>query len=321
MTQVAGRPAFSPIKQPYYAYQNGKWQEASFCPQIPAPPSPIKILTWNIDFQKPNGNQRMTGALQHLQTQLATLPKYTAFAKGQPSVIFLQEMVPEDLAIIQSTPWVQSSFFITDVDSSNWLSFYGTTTLISRNLPIVQVFRTRYTSDMGRDGLYVDIRDKSTVVRLCNTHLESLVAHPRLRPGQVEVASQYLRAQHMDAGVMAGDFNAIEGFDRTLHTEYGLKDAYLENGGVEGQEEGFTWGMQSGESGRRYGFSRLDKVLFCGKVQIRNLRRFGAGMRIDIGEEEEVEGLGEGEGSGTGQFITNHLKLMADLYLEKGSQF
>jgi tyrosyl-DNA phosphodiesterase 2 len=173
---------------------------------------------------------------------------------------------------------------------------------------------------MGRDGLHVDIRDKSTVVRLCNTHLESLKAHPRLRPGQVELASQYLHAQFMDAGVIAGDFNAIEEFDRTLHTEYGLKDAYLENGGVEGSEDGYTWGMQSGESGRQYGFSRLDKVLFCGKIQVKNLRRFVAGIKIEVGEDEEVEGLGEGEGSETGQFITDHLGLMTDLYLERGSQ-
>ncbi|KAL2058868.1 hypothetical protein ABVK25_000160 [Lepraria finkii] len=132
-------------------------------------------------------------------------------------------MVHKDLAIIQSTPWIQSHFPITDIDSSNWLSSYGTITLISKGLPIRSVFRTRYWSDMGRDGLYVDIRDKFTVIRLWNTHLESLVAHPRFRPGQVELASQYLHGRFMDAGMIAGDFNAIEEFDRTLYVEHGVE--------------------------------------------------------------------------------------------------
>ena len=166
---------------------------------------------------------------------------------------------------------------------------------------------------MGRDGLYVDIRDKFTVIRLWNTHLESLVAYPRLRPGQVELASQYLHGRFMDAGMIAGDFNAIEEFDRTLYVEHGLKDAYLENGGVEDHEGGYTWGMQSGESGRRYGFSRME-------IQVKSLERFGAGISINIGEEEEAVEIEGGDGDGTIQFVTDHLGLMADMYLEMGRQ-
>ena len=314
MSQEAGRADSSPINQPYYSFRNGKWKETNACVQLAALPSPVKLFTWNIDFQKPNGVQRMKTALQYLYSLIAALPQETAV------VIFFQEMVHEDLATIQSTAWIQSHFHITDIDSSNWLSSYGTITLISKGLPIVSVFRTRYRSDMGRDGLYVDIRDKSTVVRLCNTHLESLVAYPRLRPGQVELASQYLHGQFMDAGAVAGDFNAIEEFDRTLHIEYGLKDAYLGNGGVEDHESGYTWGMQSGESGRRYGFSRMDKMLFCGKIQVKNLERFGAGLKIKIGEGEEAVETEDEDGDGTTQFVTDHLGLMADLYLETGSQ-
>lgn len=173
---------------------------------------------------------------------------------------------------------------------------------------------------MGRDGLYVDIRDKLTVIRLWNTHLESLVAHPRLRPGQVELASQYLHGRFMDAGMIAGDFNAIEEFDRTLHVEHGLKDAYLENGGVDDHEGGYTLGMQCGESGRRYGFSRMDKILFCGKIPVKSLERFGAGISINIGEEEEAVEIEGGDRDGTTQFVTDHLGLMADMYLKMGRQ-
>ena len=173
---------------------------------------------------------------------------------------------------------------------------------------------------MGRDGLYVDIRDKFTVVRLCNTHLESLAAKPPLRPGQVELVSQYLHGQFVDAGVVAGDFNAIEGFDRILHVENDLKDAYLENGGVEGHEGGYTWGMQSGASGRYYGFSRIDKILYYGSIQIKNLARFGAGVKIGLGQGDGAVEAEDEDGDVSTQFVTDHLGLMADLHLERGGQ-
>lgn len=168
---------------------------------------------------------------------------------------------------------------------------------------------------MGRDALFVDIRDTTKCLRFCNTHLESLIAQPPLRPAQVELASWYLR--EVDAGVVAGDFNAIEGFDGRLHVENGLKDAYLENGGVEGEEGGWTWGMQSGEEGRRYGCSRMDKVMFCGGVEVRGLERIGEGLKVRVDEEgeegeeaEEEVDLGRGE-----RWVTDHLGLMADLHI------
>ena len=150
---------------------------------------------------------------------------------------------------------------------------------------------------MGRDALFVDIGPDLKILRLSNTHLESLVAQPPLRPAQVALASRHLHAVH--AGVIAGDFNAIESFDRTLHTKNDLKDAFLVT--LTG-EEGWTWGMQSGQAQRkRYGCSRLDKILFCGGVQVRGLERIGAGLKI------EEEG---------GAFVSDHLGLMADLVVE-----
>ena len=37
----------------------------------------------------------------------------------------------------------------------------------------------------------------------------------------------------------------IEPFDRKLHSDNGLKDAYLELGGKEDSDDGFTWGQQA----------------------------------------------------------------------------
>ena len=166
---------------------------------------------------------------------------------------------------------------------------------------------------MGRDALFVDIRDTTKCIRFCNTHLESLIARPALRPAQVKLATGYLH--DAGAGVVAGDFNAIEAFDVSLHVENGLKDACLEDGGVEGEEGGWTWGMQSGAEGRRYGCSRMDKVMFCGEVEVGGLERIGERVKVRVDEEWEDEDEWEVDLEGGERWVTDHLGLMADLHI------
>ena len=47
------------------------------------------------------------------------------------------------------------------------------------------------------------------------------------------------------AVILAGDFNAIEDFDRTIPIEHKLTDAYLALGGLEDSDEGFTRGSSA----------------------------------------------------------------------------
>ncbi|KAL8788210.1 MAG: hypothetical protein Q9195_007425 [Heterodermia aff. obscurata] len=280
---------FDPRPQPFYTFHDGLWHPSTSHKAPPTPIltslPPIKLLTWNIDFQTPLPSARMHAALTHLQTLLP--------ATSPPALILLQEMTPPDLHLIQSTPWIRTTFHLTDLSPTHWPDpTYGTLTLIDRRLPLRAVFRVHYPSNMGRDALFTDIEP---AFRVCNTHLESLALHPPLRPAQLRVASRYLRDPTVDAGVIAGDFNAIEGFDVGLGEGNGLRDAYV---GEEGAEEGWTWGMQS--PGTRFPCCRMDKVLFCGSgVQVRGLERFGAGVSV----EEEGERL----------FVTDHLGLMADV--------
>lgn len=159
---------------------------------------------------------------------------------------------------------------------------------------------------MGRDALFVDIEDQesSTLLRVCNTHLESLRAIPPLRPAQVKLASRYLKDPTVGGGIIAGDFNAIEDFDLNLHSVNGLQDAYLQEGKEETAEEGWTWGMQSmyGE-GEKYGCKRMDKILFCGSTKVQGIKRFGMGIKTI--ETDKVPAL----------FVTDHLGLMVDVTL------
>ncbi|KAL4918412.1 hypothetical protein BDW62DRAFT_200792 [Aspergillus aurantiobrunneus] len=105
-------------------------------------------------------------------------------------------------------------------DHANWATaHYGTTALVDARLDIAL-----YTS-MG-----MSINGNEKIVRLCTSHLGSMALDPPFRPAQMQLIARYMHAQHVTAAVTAGDFNAIQPFDRTLHVDDGnnLKDAFLE---------------------------------------------------------------------------------------------
>jgi tyrosyl-DNA phosphodiesterase 2 len=268
----------------------------------------LRLISWNIDFQQPFGHERMTAALSYLSSFVASIPRET------PLAIFFQEMTAPDLVLIQDAPWIQERFHITDTTTHSWPDRrYGTTTLLDRRLTIQSVFRVPWYSNFGRDGLFVDIplspaAADSKILRLCNTHLESLVADPPIRPFQVKAAAPFLHAA--TAGLIAGDFNAIQPFDRTLHTDNDLKDTYLELGGKEDSDEGYTWGIQVPDALReQFGCSRMDKILFTGAVEPRAFERVGVDVKV---AEEERARFRELELT---EWVTDHLGIMGDFEL------
>lgn len=316
-------PRYKQNVQPYYSYNCGAWREVINDPaakMAPKAPSEMRLLTWNIDFLSGGGDIRMHAALNLLEQEIDNS------STGGPIVIMLQEMDLSDLQQIQASKWIRDRFYITDISNKNWADErYGTTTLVDKNLVIQQTFRTYYDSKFGRDALFVDIavaptlepsstmNDESSfrTLRIANTHLESLVASPPLRPAQVAAAAYHLQAPEVYAGILAGDLNAIEDFDRTLHVENELKDAYLALGGVEDAEGGYTWGYQSEEqSMRRFGPSRMDKILFCGGVRVGSLKRIGVGAKVEEGRRSELRGLTRGL-----EWITDHYGLMATVMI------
>lgn len=276
-------------------------------------PKAIRLLSWNIDMLVPFGNERMTAALQHLQTLVTSTPPDIAV------VIFLQEMTPSDLNLITSSSWVQTRFNITDTDRSSWLSLhYGTTTLIDTRLSVASVFRVPFLSKFDRDGLFIDIAlstsnpsslsgDLPKVLRLCNVHLESLIANPPVRPHQLSAAAAYLHTPEVVCALLAGDLDAIEPFDRTLHSENDLQDAYLSLGGKEDSDKGYTWGYQVPAPMReKFGCSRMDKILFCGDVRVKSFEKIGAGVKVAEEKREEVRKAGEEE------WVSDHYGVMGD---------
>jgi tyrosyl-DNA phosphodiesterase 2 len=226
-------------------------------------------------------------------------------------------MLVSDLQLLQSTPWIRDHFRLTDLDSTYWESgYYGTCTLIDRRLPIMDVFRVHYTpTKMERDGLFVDIAaGEEKVFRFCNTHLESLIADPPLRPAQMAIAAKYMHAPVVHASFLAGDLNAIQPFDRTLHTANCLKDAFIELGGKEDSDDGYTWGQQAQTKLREmFGCSRMDKVFYCGDVKLKKLERIGVDVEAEAEEDKQVlkqQGLEKA-------WVTDHLGLMAEFVISE----
>ncbi|KAL4981701.1 Endonuclease/exonuclease/phosphatase [Aspergillus falconensis] len=265
----------------------------------------IALYTWNIDFMLPFAAARMRPALAHLRGLTRDLPASVA------PVIFLQECTPSDLGTIAATPWVQDQFYVTDMDPTNWATTqYGTTVLVSKRVPVASVFRVHYSrTRMDRDALFVDIAVASEKrIRLCNTHLESLALDPPYRPLQMQIVAKYLHQDGVYAGVAAGDFNAIQPFDRTLHVENNLKDAFLELGGQEDTREGYTWGQQASTAQRaQFGCSRMDKVYYRGGLKLLKLEKFGEGVLVEGDEEgRQIVDLGFEK-----PWVTDHLGVMA----------
>lgn len=252
----------------------------------------------------PFPSSRMSKAIRHLEKLVSA---------QHANIIFLQECLVSDLALLASDPWIQANFHTTDLDASNWSSgYYGTATLIDRRLDIGTCFRVHYSQTrMERDALFTDVvlGDDQIMLRFCNTHLESLALEPAYRPKQVALVARYLHEEGLAGGVMAGDFNAIQDFDRHLHSDNGLKDVYLELGGKEDDESGYTWGQQAATKLRQqFGCSRMDKVYFVGDaLRLKGFERFGADVEVDDPKErDEIVALGFDK-----PWVTDHLGVIA----------
>lgn len=273
-------------------------------------PDHLTILSWNIDFMRPMANERMSAALSYLRNYISHCPANI--------VILLQEMVRSDLTLILKSSWVRSQFYVSDTTPENWRTAYGCVTLVDRRLSIRGIGRLAYaSSQMGRDALFVDIpvpSDRARVLRIGNTHLESLRSDPPLRPLQLRGASNIMKAgDGVHSAFIAGDMNAIQPFDRSLVSACGLEDAFLLSGGSEDTQEGYTWGQMAHRNSRRmYGCCRMDKVLFVqreGEVRVKSFQRFGRDVVVQ-GEanRDRLEKMADLEMA----WVTDHLGVRAD---------
>jgi len=262
----------------------------------------LTIVSWNIDYARPDPTARASAALGHLRE---------LFGEVQgPLVVMLQEVRRESLQVILENSWVQAHFVLSNINCPESLytnipgeSFilkrldwkaapYFTLTMISKNLAITNCFRVPFVTGMGRDALVVDIpisnperrTQAKESIRLCTTHLESLFGGKAYRPGQLALISALLKGTpSMDsriiAGLVGGDMNAIDRPEHEFHkaNEVNLKDVWedvapppvpilkpFQKDLSYGQARGNTWGYQSdGPRSRK----RMDKFFYSGLIE------------------------------------------------------
>ncbi|KAH8099939.1 Endonuclease/exonuclease/phosphatase [Cristinia sonorae] len=268
-----------------------QYRDQWYCYQLPSPfngdprslPSSIRLYTWNVDFQSPEPFARMTRVLDHIQyltpspTQTEPLPP--------PCCVLLQEVSVDAFMAIEAHPWVRAHFSI--VSAEPWSVGYGVVTLVSRRLWIARGQSLSFgSSRQGRTALIVDIpmqvnyrREEANsiekppevaVMRIANTHLESLPEGAVARPLQLNAVAQFL--YEAGYGVVCGDMNVIGPGDADMHTRAGLSDAWKRG---EWDDNGVTWGYQPPT---QYPPARLDRVFYVSRT---------TGLQVD---EPEVIG-------------------------------
>jgi tyrosyl-DNA phosphodiesterase 2 len=312
--------SYEPQSQLCHIYEEGTWIPMSVTNPCDAPErtpiTQIRVITWNIDFMAPQPRARMASALAYLEQLVSAIPTNCAV------VIHLQEMMDKrkpssdganDIQQLLNASWVQSHFSITDISTRDWATSYGQVTLVDRRLTIARVSRLHLVSEFKRDALFVDVQlnaEEPSYLRFCNVHLDSMQG--ALRPIQWQALAWHLQdaREGIAASILAGDCNANGPRDWSAPRENGFKDAYLELGGVEGEEEGMTWGFQS-LSAKRWGPSRMDKEVFWGAVRCDGLERIGVGLML-----EDEDATQEMEDEGALGFVTDHYGLMGSFTTE-----
>ena len=308
---------------------SGKWKYAQAPHDSKRPYSPshlstsLTLVTWNVDFMMPNASLRLTAALDYLQYRV-----FPGSECGQPPpcIILLQEIKAGDFSTLLAHPWVREWFAVVPGSADDgWPrgATYGTVTLVARNesMPLAGSTCVHFGgSRMARNALVTDVLlggsagSGGRVLRVVNTHLESLPEGTPQRVAQMGDIAKLLKKTGMLGGIVGGDMNAIAASDKTLASENGLTDAWEEEhrrGGAdedvgaaeeEDDDGGITWGYQPRT---RYPPGRLDRILYTknedSDLKIQDVRRIAVGL--------EMQG-------GIGGWVSDHYGLVCQVRVE-----
>jgi len=265
----------------------GRWHRASpdrNYGEEEIPPSTIEFVSWNVSYDTPMVRERMQSVLRHLEKVVF---KCRGGEAPEPCVVLLQEVHSANgLDVILKDEWVREHFLITPTDTSKWPDFasYGNVTLVEKSIPVQDAHILEFgLSAMQRTGVIVDIRlaapkphEYDVILRVINTHLESLPQGDPVRPQQLQLLSKFLKGPGVRGGLIAGDMNPIGAKDASVPGVLGLRDAWRKG---DKDERGFTWGQQPA---CEFPAARFDKILYLPRKGFRvdEPQRIGVGLKI-----------------------------------------
>ncbi|PPQ69310.1 hypothetical protein CVT25_005911 [Psilocybe cyanescens] len=247
------------------------------------PCSQLRIISWNVDFDSPHKEERLTAALRHIEEDVLKCKEDEA---PEPCCILLQEVNHLVLPYLLRDKWVRRWFLVTPYTKDKWPedAYYGNVTLIARSLNLIESHILHYGhSEMSRTALCVKIKlnvpgtQEKRIVSIVNTHLESLPQGTPYRPKQLEMCARFLRLNGVYGGVIAGDMNCISPGDAEIGKRLGLRDSWRKGDG----DAGKTWGFQ-GQNAGNFPTARLDKVFYLPGMgyKVDEPKKIGVGLKI-----------------------------------------
>jgi tyrosyl-DNA phosphodiesterase 2 len=299
--------AIVPIRAVQYSRQHlsRQWRpihhDADAQTEVENLPTSLTLITWNVDFSNDFAAQRLTAALDYLRDE--TFAEYKT-ADLPFCIILLQEIERGAFSALLAHLWVKEWFMVVPGrPGEGWPrgAWYGTATLVRKGEWLARSTCVHFGGSlMGRNALVTDVllgggypgaEPHARVLRVVNTHLESLPEGAQSRVVQLGVITALL-GEAEAGGIVGGDMNAIMPSDATLAAQNGLLDAWEEQrwdrGRREGSEEeeegdgGMTWGYQPP---CKFPPGRLDKILYTESdaFEVKGIRRLGVGLTTPYG--------------------------------------
>ena len=278
-----------PIRAIWFA-SSGQWEYAPPGPYdskatyaADSLPTSLSLVTWNVDFAAPHPKSRLQSALDYLQFHA-----FPEFNGGQPPpcLILLQEIKADVFDTLLAHPWIRAWFMIVPGSAEDgWPRYagYGTVTLVARSAMLTGSVCAHFgESRMWRNALVTDVllggtEPHARVLRVVNTHLESLPEGTPRRVVQMRVIAGLLKDASVSDGIVCGDMNAIAPSDETIAEANGLLDAWEYR--QDRDEDGVTWGYQPR---CRFPPGRLDRIFHTPSrgVKITDVRRLAVGLEM-----------------------------------------
>jgi poly(A) polymerase len=203
-----------------WSFKGGAWTHgASQAP--PAASRPLRILTWNLLFDR-FSPERIQSA-RRLPVQLELLEE------SQADVIALQEVTPAFYAALLAEPWVRERYWASEGPAAATLDPSGQA-ILSR-IPLeavrIQAFSSR------KQAVVATLQTSEGRLVVVNLHLTSNQAEraEKIRLEQLRLLSRLLQRAHPDDDwIVLGDFNQREGEDDGSLIRTGAHDLWPEIG-------------------------------------------------------------------------------------------
>lgn len=187
----------------------------------PAAPRPLRVLTWNLLFDR--------FAPERIQTARRLPVQLRLLEESQADVIALQEVTPVFYAALLAEPWVRERYWASEGPAAATLDPSGQAILSRVPLEAVRV----HAFSSRKQAVVATLRTSEGRLVVVNLHLTSNQAEraEQIRLEQLRLLTRLLQRAHPDDDwLVLGDFNQREGEPDGGLTRAGGRDLWPEVG-------------------------------------------------------------------------------------------